>query len=77
MDLVPKDSATHSDNPIVRIVAHQTSQAQRDVIHEQRVKLHATTGSVAVDDVEDLLEEAVDAGELEKAPDKDVYRVAE
>lgn len=68
--------ATQSDNPAVRIVAHQTSAKQRDVITEQRVKLHASHGSVAVDDVEDLLEEAVDAGELEEVEDG-LFRVAE
>ena len=66
--------ATHSSNPAVRIVAHNTSPKQSDVIHKQRVKLHATTTSV--DDVGGLLEDAVDAGELE-ALDNDYYAVPE
>lgn len=60
----------HSDNPVVRLVAHQTSQSQHDWIHEQRVKLHATAGSLSVDSVEDLLEDAVDDGELEVDDDR-------
>jgi len=68
--------ATHSSNPAVRIVAHNTSLAQSETIHEQRVKLHAKTTSVDVDDVEDLPEDAVDAGELE-ALDNDYYAVPE
>jgi len=67
----------HSSNPVVRIVAHQTSPAQPDTISQQRVELHARHGSLDVDSVEDLLDDAVDVGELEKAPDADRYRTAE
>lgn len=67
---------SHSDNPIVRIVAHNTSPKQPDVIHKQRVKLHARHGSVEVDDVEGLLEDAVDAGELEEV-ETGVFRAPE
>ncbi len=67
----------HSSNPAVRIVAHQTSPAQPDTISQQRVELHARHGSLDVDSVEDLLDDAVDVGELEKAPDADRYRTAE
>jgi len=63
-------------DPVVQIVAHTTSPKQREAIHEQRVKIHATAGSVDVDDVEDLLGEAVDAGELVEA-EEDVYRTSE
>lgn len=73
---VPNADAKHSDNLVVRIVAHNTSPNQPDTISAQKVKLHAHHGSVDVDDVEDLLEDAVGAGELEKAPDADRYRVA-
>jgi len=76
-DPVPEDSPKHSSNPAVRIVAHNTSPAQPDTISQQRVELHATQGSVDVDSVEGLLDEAVDDGELEKAPDEDLYRIAE
>lgn len=76
-DRVPEDSPKHSSNPVVRIVAHNTSPAQPDTISQQRVELHAHHGSVAVDDVEGLLDDAVDAGELEKAPEADRYRIPE
>lgn len=75
-NIVDDDSPKHSANPVVRIVAHNTSLPQYDAIPEHRVKLHATTGSVAVGDVDDLLEDAVDAGELEEV-DNDIYSVAE
>lgn len=68
--------ATRSDNPAVRIVAYNTSPKQPDTITEQRVKLHATHGSADPDDVEDLLEDGVDAGKLEEV-EEDVYCVAE
>jgi len=77
MDIVPEDSPKHSENPVVRIVAHQTSPAQTDTISKQRVKLHARHGSLDVDSVEDLLDDAVDDGELETAPDEDIYRIAD
>jgi len=76
-DRVPKNTPKHSSNPVVRIVAHNTSPAQPDMISKQRVKLHATHGSLDVDSVDDLLEDAVADGELEKAPDSDRYRIAE
>ncbi len=76
-DRVPEDSPKDSSNPSVRIVAHNTSQAQPDTISKQRVKLHATAGLLDEDSVESLLDDAVDDGELEKAPDEDLYRVAE
>lgn len=74
---VPKADAKHSDNPVTRIIAHNTSPAQPDTISAQQVRLHAHHGSVDVDSVEDLLEDAVADGELEKAPDADRYRIAE
>lgn len=67
---------THSDNPAVRIVAYNTSPKQPDAIHKQRVKLHATHGSVDADRVDELLEAGVDAGELEEVAE-DVFHVAE
>jgi len=70
-------SPNQSSNPAVRIVAHNTSSAQPDTISKQRVKLHATAGSLDEDSVEDLLDDAVDDGELETAPDEDLYRIAE
>ena len=68
--------ATHSDNPAVRIVAYNTSPAQPDTITEQQVKLHAHHGSVEPDDVECLLDDAVDAGELDEVKEN-VYCLAE
>ncbi len=66
---------THSDNPVVRIVAHNTTPKQPDTISAQKVKLHARHGSVDPDDVEELLEDGVDGGELEEVAEG-VYRVA-
>ena len=77
MDIVPEGSPKHSANPVVRIVAHQTSPKQPDTISKRRVKLHARHGSIDVGSVEDLLDDAVDDCELEKAPDADRYRIAE
>jgi len=76
-DRVPQDSPKHSSNPVVRIVAHQTSSAQPDTISKQRVELHARHGSLDVDSVEGLLDDAVDDGELETAPEEDLYRIAD
>lgn len=67
---------THSGNPAVRIVALNTSPEQPDTISAQKVKLHASHGSVAVDDVEGLLEDGVSAGELEEV-EKGVFRAVE
>jgi len=67
---------TRSDNPSVRIVAHNTSPKQPDAITAQKVKLHATHGSLDVDRVDELLAEGAEAGELEEVAD-DVFRVTE
>lgn len=75
---IPKEAAKHSDNPAVRIAAHQTSQKQPDTISERRIKLHACHGSLDVDSVEGLLADAVADGELEEvAGEEDVFRVVE
>jgi len=70
---VSDGSPKYSSNPIVRIVAHNTSQKQPDTIATQRIKLHATSGCIDVDSVEDLLADAVADGDLEKT--EDGYRV--
>ncbi len=67
--------ASISNNPVVRIVAANTSPMQPDSIPARRVKLHARDGSLSVDAVDNLLEDAVSNGELEKS--KDNYRIAE
>jgi len=61
--------AVHSGNPVVRIVAHNTSPKQPDAISVDQVKTHATHGSLDVDRVDDLLGDAVGAGELEEVDD--------
>ncbi len=65
----------HAENPIVRIVAHNTSPKQPDTVSTQRVKLLARQGSIDVDSVEDLLSDAVADGELEQTDHG--YRVPE
>ena len=76
VETVPPDSPKYSENPVVRIVAHNTSPKQPDTISQQRVELIAHHGSLDVDSVDGLLEDAVDDGELEEV-EPDVYRVAE
>jgi hypothetical protein len=60
------DNPKLSDNPVVRIVAHNTSPKQPDTISAQKVKLTAKHGSLDVGDVAVLLDDAVAAGKLEQ-----------
>jgi hypothetical protein len=59
---------------VVRTVHLQTTEKQPDAVHESTiVQIHAASGSFAGDEVRAAIQDAVDAGQLERTDDERIY----